>query len=202
MKTLLRNVGSIVVVVMLLAIIALGVVSGLAGCSSSQVGPSWEKSPDGSVESRNASPNRVSLSKDVGGGETWDSETSVPGKYIRMFDDNGAVVESLGPTSRVMLFPFFGKEAKIASDTDVTFSVEKATMPDGTKLEGFTFSTLASPVIKAQNEVWDRLAAIVVNRDTMAAEVLLKEAETNAEIAKTLGSAGIELLTKVITGGI
>jgi hypothetical protein len=169
------------------------------GCSSSQIGPSWEKRPDGSVDSRNASPNRVSLSKD---GETWDSETAVPGKYIRMFDDNGSVVESLGPTSRVMLFPFFGKEAKIASDTDVTFTVKKAIMPDGTQLEGFTFSTLASPVIKAQNEVWDRLAAIVVNRDTMAAEVLLKEAETNAEIAKTLGSAGIELLTKVITGGL
>lgn len=195
MKTLVRNIGSIVVCGMLVAIVVLG----MLGCSGSQVGPSWDKGPDGTVASRNAAPNRVSLSKD---GETWDSETAVPGKYIRMFDDNGSVVESLGPTSRVMLFPFFGKEAKIASDTDVTFSVEKATMPDGTKLEGFTFSTLASPVIKAQNEVWDRLAAIVVNRDTMAAEVLLKEAETNAEIAKTLGSAGLELLTKVITGGI
>lgn len=195
MSFLKRNAATILVGAILGTILGLA----LPGCSGSQIGPSWDKKPDGAVASRNASPNRVSLSKD---GETWDSETSVPGKYIRMFDDSGAVVESLGPTSRVMLFPFFGKEAKIASDTDVTFSVDKATMPDGTKLEGFTFSTLASPVIKAQNEVWDRLASIVINRDTAAAQVLIREAEMNEAIAKTLGSAGIELLTKVVTGGL
>lgn len=198
MQAFKRNVWSVVVGVMLAAIGVLAVV-GAGGCSGSQVGPSWEKRPDGAVESRNAAPNRVSLSKD---GETWDSETAVPGKYIRMFDADGQVVESLGPTSRVMLFPFFGKEAKIASDTDVTFSVERATMPDGTKLEGFTFSTLASPVVKAQNEVWDRLGSIIINRDAKAAEILLREAEMNQAIAESLGSAGIELLTKVVTGGL
>jgi hypothetical protein len=183
-----------------LGIVAVILALSLFGCSGSQVGPSWEKDPTGAVKSRSTdAPNRVSLSK---AGETWDTESSVPGSYVEMFDENGNAVASLGPKSRVMIFPFFGKEAKIASDTDVTFTVKKAIMPDGTHLEGFTFSTLASPVVKAQNEVWDRLASIVMNRDAKAAEVLLKEAETNAEIAKTLGSAGIELLTKVITGGL
>ena len=75
-------------------------------------------------------------------------------------------------------------------------------MPDGTKLEGFTFSTLASPVVKAQNEVWDRLGSIIINRDAKAAEILLREAEVNQAIAESLGTAGIELLTKVVTGGL
>lgn len=169
----------------------------LCGCSGSQIGPSWDKDPDGTVASRNAAPNRVSLSKD---GETWDSETAVPGKYIRMFDDNGSVVESLGPTSRVMLFPFFGKEAKIASDTDVTFSVAKATMPDGTKLEGFTFSTLASPVIKAQNEVWDRLAPVIIARDAEAAKTLLADTEAMKGIVEAVGPGIVGVLERIAGG--
>jgi hypothetical protein len=171
----------------------------LAGCSGSQIGSSWDKKPDGAVASRNASPNRVSLSKD---GETWDSETSVPGKYIRMFDDNGAVVESLGPTSRVMLFPFFGREAKIASDTDVTFSVDKATMPDGTKLEGFTFSTLASPVVKAQNEVWDRLGPVMIARDAESAKTLLSDNEALGKIVEAVGPGIIDVLKAIAAGGV
>lgn len=179
------------ILMIVLASIALG------GCSGSQVGPSWDKGPDGTVASRNAAPNRVSLSKD---GETWDSETAVPGKYIRMFDDNGSVVESLGPTSRVMLFPFFGKEAKIASDTDVTFSVAKATMPDGTKLEGFTFSTLASPVVKAQNEVWDRLGPVIIEQNAEGARAILSDNETLKAIVEAVGPGIIGVLERIAGG--
>jgi hypothetical protein len=181
-----------------LGIVAVILALSLFGCSGSQVGPSWEKDPTGAVTSRSTdAPNRVSLSK---AGETWDTESSVPGSYVEMFDENGNAVASLGPKSRVMIFPFFGKEAKIASDTDVTFTVKKAIMPDGTQLEGFTFSTLASPVVKAQNEVWDRLGPILIARDARAAETLLSDNEAVAKIVEAVGPGVIDVL-KLIAGG-
>lgn len=174
-------------------------VLGQAGCSGSQIGPSWEKDATGKVSSRNAAPNRVSLSK---GGETWDVESAVPSTYVEMFDQDGNAVASLGPKSRVMIFPWFGDEAKIASDTDVTFSVKKATLADGTVLEGFTFSTLASPVIRAQNEVWDRLGPVLIARDQEAAKTLLSDNEALGAIVEAVGPGILDVLKAIATGGL
>lgn len=184
---------------LVLSILILICIAALQGCSGSQIGPSWDKKPDGAVASRNASPNRVSLSK---GGETWDAESAVPGSYVEMFDKDGNAVASLGPKSRVMIFPWFGQEVKLASDTDVTISIDEATLQDGTLMKGFTFSTLASPVIKAQNEVWDRLGPVLIARDQEAAKTLLSDNEALGRIVEAVGPGILDVIKAIATGGL
>lgn len=172
--------------------IALVLVAALAGCNA-QVGPSFETRPDGTLSSRNADgPNRVSLFKD---GEAWNSESTVPGAYLRFMDADHASVEALGPKARVLQIPMpGGGVAKAASDTDATFAVQKATLPDGTVIEGLTLTTNASPVIRAQNEALDRLRDILTSRDAKAAEVLLADQETIRTLVGTLGPGIIDVL--------
>lgn len=168
----------------------------LPACSS-QIGPSISTHPDGTIESRNSSGlNHTTLARS---GETWSSESTVPGSYTEMYDRRGNAVAALGPRSRLMIVPWFGEEMKLASDTDITISVADASMPDGTHLKNLTFSTQASPVILAQNESLDRLKDVLISRDAHAAEVLLADREAIKHITDVLGP-GILLVLRSIAG--
>lgn len=164
------------------------------GCSGASIGSRWEKTID-RVESTNASPNRVSL---LVNGESWDSESVVPGAYVRLYDQDGVSAESLGPKSRVFQLPWLGGQtAKVASDEDTTFEVAEIRLADGTVIKGLKLSTLASPVVKAQNEVWDRLAAVVQSRDAESAKALLADTEAINTITGTLGPGVIDALRAI-----
>lgn len=179
----------------------LALLAGLAlgGCSGSQVGPSFETGPDGTFKSRNAGgENRVTLAR---GGELWSTESTVPGSYTELYDRNGNAVAAIGPRSRLMILPWFGEEMKLASDTDITIAVEAATMPDGTRLKGLSFTTLASPVVKAQNEALDRFAEIIKSRDAHSAETLLADTAAVQAIVSALGPPALEILKAIALGG-
>lgn len=164
------------------------------GCSGSRVGSTWDKTVD-RTQSVNASPNRVSL---MVNGESWDSESVVPGAYVRLYDESGVSAESLGPKSRVFQIPWLGgQQAKVASDEDTTFEVAEIRMADGTVIKGLKLSTLASPVVRAQNEVWNRLAVVIQTRDAESAKTLLADAEAVKTITGTLGPGIIELIRSI-----
>lgn len=178
-------------IVLLLACLA-------GGCHSAQIGPSFDTRPDGTFSSRNADgPNRVSLFKD---GEAWNTESTIPSTYLRFMASDHASVEALGPKARVLEVPLPGGGfAKAASDTDATFSVAKATLPDGTVIEGLSITTAASPVIRAQNEALDRLKDVLTNRDAKSAEKLLADDEAIKSIVGTLGPGILDVL-KTLAG--
>lgn len=166
----------------------------LSGCSGATVGSTWEKTLD-RVESQNASPNRVSLLVD---GEAWDSESVVPGAYVRLYDGEMVSAESLGPKSRVFQLPWLnGQMAKVASDEDTTFEVAEITLPDGTVIKGLKLSTLASPVVKAQNEVWERYGKVVMNRDVEGAKAIMADREALTTILTTLGPSALDTLRAI-----
>jgi hypothetical protein len=175
-----------------LIIAILCVLALLAGCT---VGPSFTVSPDGRIVSDSApAPNRVTLTEN---GKTWATESAVPASYTEMFDRNNNSVAAVGPRSRLMILPWFGEEMKLASDTDITISVADASMPDGTLLKGLTFTTLSSPVIKAQNDVWDKLAPIIINRDTEQARVFLANASLVESAVSALGPGILDVLRAI-----
>lgn len=168
----------------------------LPACSS-QIGPSLATRPDGTIESRNSSGlNHTTL---VRAGETWSSESTVPGSYTEMYDRRGNAVAAIGPRSRLMILPLFGEEMKLASDTDINISVGSADLPDGTHLKNLTFSTQATPVILAQNASLDRLKDVLISRDAHAAEVLLADREALQHLTDVLGP-GIILVLRAIAG--
>lgn len=182
--------------------LTLALLAGLAlgGCSGSQVGPSFETAPDGSIRSRNADvPNRVSLFKD---GEAWNTESAVPGSFTRFFASDGTSIESIGPKSRIWELPWMdGRIAKVASDTDTTFHVDEITTADGTVIKGLTLSTLASPVVKAQNEALVAFAEVVKTRDAHSAETLLADTAAVQAIVSALGPPALEILKAIALGG-
>lgn len=177
-----------------LLVLAIGLLLVLGGCSS-QIGPSLATRPDGTIESRNSSGlNHTTL---VRAGETWSSESTVPGSYTEMYDRRGNAVAALGPRSRLMIVPLFGEEMKLASDTDINISVGSADLPDGTHLKNLTFSTQATPVILAQNASLDRLKDVLISRDAHAAEVLLADREAIKHITDVLGPGILTVLRSI-----
>lgn len=182
--------------------LTLALIAGLAlgGCSGSQVGPSFQTNADGSIRSRNADvPNRVSLYKN---GEAWNTESAVPGSFTRFFASDGTSIESIGPKSRIWELPWMdGRVAKVASDTDTVFTVAEIKTADGTVIKGLSLSTLASPVIKAQNEALAAFAAVIQSRDAASAETLLADTAAVQAIVTALGPPALEILRTIALGG-
>lgn len=167
-----------------------------AGCT---VGPEHTVTPDGKIVSNKApAPNRVTLTKE---GETWATESSVPGAFVRFFDEGGTNLEALGPKTRVFSIPWLnGAVARVASDEDTVFSVDELKTGDGTIIKGLRLSTLSSPVVKAQNEVWVQLAPIIINRDSEQARVFLANADAVKSAIAAVGPGIVDVL-KIVAAG-
>ena len=167
----------------------------LAGCGA-QIGPSFSSLPDGTIDSRNAQgPSRINLTK---GGETWTSESVTDGTYMRFMTPDSASIEVLGPKARVLEIPLpGGGVAKAASDTDATFTVAKATLPDGTVVEGLTLTTNASPVIKARNEALVAYAQVLTTRDQESARTLINNQDMIKSIVETVVPGALEILRHI-----
>lgn len=182
-----------------LTILLVGLLLALGGCSGSQIGPSFQTNPDGSIFSRNADvPNRVSLFKN---GEAWNTESAVPGSFTRFFASDGTSIESIGPKSRIWELPWMdGRVAKVASDTDTTFHVDSITTADGTVIKGLTLSTLSSPAITAQTSALAAFASVIQSRDAASAETLLADAAAVQAIVAALGPPALELLRAISLG--
>ena len=170
----------------------------LAGCGA-QIGPSFSSLPDGTIDSRNAQgPSRINLTK---GGETWTSESVTDGTYMRFMTPDAASIEVLGPKARVLEIPLPGGGiAKAASDTDASFSIAEATLPDGTILKGFVLTTNASPVIRARNEALTAFANVLVSRDQESAKAILSNQEMVKAIVEAMGPSVIDLIAKIAAG--
>lgn len=177
---------------------ALAALSALAACAPQHVGPAFTQDA-AAVTDASPAPNIVSLAH--AGGEKWDTRSTVPGGYARLYDADGVAVESIGPRARLISLPGpGGLPIRFAADDVVDLRIDEYAGPEGVLVKGMSLRMDSAAQTKAQNEALDRLVSYWSGLTAAQRDAAVAQIEANRAAFEAVAPGLIDALRLVLGG--